>query len=129
MNSVLEQAPAAPSVRSQETNGSKYYLTPAVDITSTEEGYQLRAELPGVDKEGLEITVDKGELTIVGRRKIPVPSGEALHREIRAHDYRRVYELDSSIDTDKIHARLDQGILTLTLPKAEAVKPLKIAIE
>jgi HSP20 family molecular chaperone IbpA len=129
MNSVAEKAPTAPSVPSQETNEPTYYLTPAVDITSSEEGYQLRAELPGVDKESLEITVNKGELTIVGRRKFPTSSGEALHREIRPYDYRRAYQLDSSIDTDKINARLDQGILTLTLPKAEAVKPLKIAIE
>jgi HSP20 family protein len=128
MNLIAQKAPTAPSVRSQEADES-YYLTPAVDITSSEEGYQLRAELPGVDKEGLQITVNKGELTILGHRKLPVSSGQPLHREIRTHDYRRVYQLDSSIDTDKIHARLDQGILTLTLPKAEAVKPLKIAID
>jgi HSP20 family protein len=126
MNLVAQRAPTASSVPSQEAT---QYLTPAVDITSSENGYLLRAELPGVDKEGLEITVDKEKLTIVGHRKIPASNGKALHREIRTHDYRRVYQLDPSIDTGKINARLDQGILTLTLPKAEAVKPLKIVID
>ena len=129
MNLVAQKNSSTPTAKSQEDHQQKYYLTPAVDITGSEEGYQLRAELPGVDKEGLEITVDKGELTIVGHRKFPTPSGEALHREIRTHDFRRVYELDPAIDAEKIQARIDQGILTLTLPKAEAAKPLKIAIE
>ena len=78
------------------------------------------------DKSGLEITVDNGELTIVGHRQIERPSGEPIHREIRHYDFRRVYELDPAIDSTRIAARFDQGVLTLTLPKAESVKPRKI---
>jgi HSP20 family protein len=54
--------------------------------------------------------------------------GTLIHRESRTEDFRRVFELDPSIDTSKISARIDQGFLTLTLPKAEQVKPRKIAV-
>jgi HSP20 family protein len=56
-------------------------------------------------------------------------SGEALHRETRQLSYRRVYELDPSIDADRISARIDQGILTVNLPKAEKLKPRRITLE
>jgi len=82
-----------------------------------------------VEKDGLEITVDRGELIILGRRKPIEVTGEPIYREIRTHDFRRVYELDPSIDSTKISAKIDQGILTVTLPKAESVKPRKIAMQ
>lgn len=105
------------------------YATPLVDVESTEDGYVIRAEMPGVDKAGLEITVENGELAIVGHRQTTESPGEPVYREIRNNDYRRVYELDPSIDTAKIGARIEQGILSLTLPKAESVKPRKISVD
>jgi HSP20 family protein len=54
--------------------------------------------------------------------------GTLIHRESRPESFRRAFELDPSIDTGKIVARIDQGITTLTLPKAEQVKPRKIAV-
>jgi len=105
------------------------YATPLVDVESNQEGYTIRAEMPGVDKSGLEITVDNGELTIVGHRRTSELTGEPVYREIRQNDFRRVYELDPAIDTAKISARIDQGILTLTLPKAESVRPRKITVD
>jgi HSP20 family protein len=106
-----------------------YYVTPPADVESTENAYIVRAEMPGVDKSNLEITVDKGELAIVGRRHIEPPPGEPVYLEIRRADFRRVYELDPAVDTTKITAHIDQGILTLTLPKAEAVKPRRITVD
>ena len=105
------------------------YAAPLVDVESNQEGYTIRAEMPGVDKSGLEITVDNGELTIVGHRRTSELTGEPVYREIRHNDFRRVYELDPAIDTAKISARIDQGILTLTLPKAESVRPRKITVD
>ena len=105
------------------------YVTPLVDVESNQEGYTIRAEMPGVDKSGLEITVDNGELTILGHRRAAQVSDEPVYREIRNNDFRRVYELDPAIDTAKISARIEQGVLTLTLPKAETVKPRKISVE
>ena len=115
------------------TNGDQsrqiQYLTPMVDVQSTEEGYVIRTEMPGVDKGGLEITVDNGELTILCHRHNLQHAGELVHREIVRNDFKRVYELDPAIDTSKISARIHQGLLTLTLPKAERVKPRKISVE
>src|SRR6516162_6674063 len=105
------------------------YLAPMVDVQSTEEGYVIRAEMPGVDKGGLEITVENGELTILGHQHNLQHAGELVHREIVRNDFKRVYELDPAIDTSKISARINQGLLTLTLPKAERVKPRKISVE
>ncbi len=85
--------------------------------------------MPGVNKEGLEITLEGNEITIVGHRQSPPLSGETLFSESEAADYRRVFELDPAIDTTKVSARMDQGVLTLTLPKSERVKPRKIAVE
>jgi HSP20 family protein len=109
-------------------NDSGAYLTPVVDIASSGAAYTLQVEMPGVDKSGLELTVQNGELVIVGHRRRIDSIGEPVYREIRTNDYRRAYELDPSIDTAKISARIDQGLLTVTLPKAESVKPRKIAV-
>jgi len=104
------------------------YLTPFANIVETKDSYILEAEMPGVRKDGLEITVDNGELLIVGRRAPVERKGRELFRESRGFDYRRVFELDASIETNRISAQIDQGVLTLTLPKTESVKPRKIAV-
>jgi len=115
--------------RSAQTAESRVsYLTPLSNILETQDGYVLEAEMPGVSKDGLEITVDNGELVIQGHRNSAVKAGQPLYRESRNLDYRRVFELDPSIDTTKIHAKMEQGVLRLTLPKAESVKPRKIQV-
>jgi HSP20 family protein len=107
------------------------YISPEVNIFETKDGYVLEAEMPGVNKQGLEVTLEGPEMTIVGRRSAVPFEGTPLFRESRHEEvsYRRVFELDPAIDTSKISARVDQGILTLTLPKSESVKPRKIAVE
>ena len=105
------------------------YVTPLADVDFTDDGYTVRAEMPGVNKSSLEITVDNGELTLIGHRQSEPEAGEPVYREIRPVDYRRVYELDPTIDTTKITARIEDGVLTVTLPKAESVKPRKITVE
>jgi HSP20 family protein len=128
MNIVPQQQNESANLATQEQRRVQY-ATPLVDVESNEEGYTIRAEMPGVDKSGLEITVDNGELTIVGHRRTSEVTGEPVYREIRNNDFRRVYELDPAIDTAKISARIEQGILTLTLPKAESVRPRKITVD
>lgn len=104
------------------------YLVPHVNIFETPAGYVLEAEMPGVSKDGLEITLENNEITIVGRRTEEPAPGETLFSERRKAGFRRVFELDPAIDTAKIAAKMNQGILTLTLPKSEAVKPRKITV-
>lgn len=116
---------------SRNDNGSATrtsYLTPLSNILETQDGYVLEAEMPGVTKEGLEITVENGELVIIGRRNSEPVKGTPVYRESRPLDYRRVFELDPSIDTAKITAKIEQGVLKLHLPKADSVKPRKIAV-
>jgi len=125
MNATLtrtEQRPAS------ETSQRVSYLTPPADILETNEGYVLKADMPGVPKEGLEVTVENGELTITGRVQREELKGRLLFRESRGLDFRRVFELDPSIDLEKISAKIEQGLLTLHLPKAERVKPPKIEV-
>ncbi len=107
---------------------TRQFVAPTASVIEDGDGYVLQVEMPGVNKEGLEISVENNELTIVGRRSLPVVEGTLIHRESRREDYRRTFELDPSIDADKIRAKIESGIVTLTLPKAERVKPRKIAV-
>ncbi len=125
MNAVTQQEQR--TVRPQSVDKERPFVSPSVNIVETKDGYLLEAEMPGVAKEGLEISLEDNVLTITGRRQ-PDPSVSLLYRESNPVDYRRVFELDPSIETGKINARIEQGILTLTLPKAERVKPRRIAV-
>ena len=121
----LKDQPTVPN----EGDRQVAYIAPPADVDFTDVGYVIRAEMPGVEKDTLEITIEHDELIILGRRKPTKFTAELIYREIRPHDFRRVYELAPSIDATKITANIDQGILTVTLPKAETVKPRKIAVQ
>ncbi len=118
-----EQRPKVESRHPQE------YVLPEVNIFETKDGYAVEAEMPGVSKDGLEVTLDGNELAIVGHRNHETVTGTPLFRERSQADFRRVFELDPAIDTAKISAKVDQGVLTLTLPKSEKVKPRKISVD
>lgn len=125
MNTLTKTENRTPANGTRQEN----YLTPVANIHERADGYVLEAEMPGVGKGGLEVTIDNNELTIVGRRSDEALAGDVVYRESRAWDYKRVFELDPEIDSAKISAKIEQGILTLTLPKAERVKPRKISVE
>jgi HSP20 family protein len=112
----------------EQTRAPHNYVTPEVNIRETRDDYVLQAELPGVNKDGLEITLEGNELTLVGRRQRGELKAPALYRESSAADYRRVFELDPAIDAARIDAKIEQGVLTLRLPKSERVKPRKITV-
>jgi len=109
-------------------DGEQEFVSPAVNIFETKDGYVLEAEMPGVNKQGLEITLEGTEITITGRRQAEALPGTALFRESSTRGYRRVFELDPAIDRQKISAVMEQGVLTLTLPKSEQVKPRRITV-
>jgi len=82
-----------------------------------------------VGKDGLELTVEEGVFRVVGRRGWKRPeSWTTLYRETSDAPYELVLEHDNMIDVDKIHAELAEGILRISLPKSEAIKPRKIAV-
>jgi HSP20 family protein len=118
--------------RAAKTNNAsaneRGYLVPQVNIAETKDSLILEAEMPGVSKEGLEVLLEGNELTIVGRRQTGVPGAEPVYRESSPRDFRREFVLDPSIDTSRLSATIEQGMLTLTLPKTEKVKPRKIQV-
>lgn len=104
-------------------------LQPAYEIKETAEAYGLTVFLPGVAKDGLELTADGHDLRITGRRGWTQPAGwTAVYRESADAPYELVLTHDSAIDVDKIAAELKDGVLRASLPKAEAHKPRKIAV-
>ena len=107
---------------------TEQFVAPTASVVEENDSYTLCVEMPGVNKEGLEVSMENNELTIIGRRSLPTFDGTLIHHELRRENFRRVFELDPSIDTSKISAKMDEGILTLTLPKAEHVKPRKITV-
>jgi HSP20 family protein len=114
--------------RESDRGQAQQFITPPASLTEIADGYMLEIEMPGVKKDGLDISVENNELTIVGRRSLPALEGMLIHRESRPENFRRVFELDPSIDGDKISAKIDQGLVTLTMPKAEHVKPRKVTV-
>ena len=109
----------------QET---EQFIAPAATVLENTDGYTLEVEMPGVSKENLEMWVENNELTILGRRSMSSVEGTLIHRESRSENFRRSFEIDPSIDAGKISAKIEQGVVTLTLPKAEQVKPRKITV-
>jgi HSP20 family protein len=114
--------------RESDRSHAEQFITPPASVTEIGDGYMLEIEMPGVEKDGLDISFENNELMIIGRRSLPAVEGTLIHRESRPENFRRVFELDPSIDADKISAKIDQGLVTLTLPKAEHVKPSKITV-
>jgi len=104
------------------------FVVPRGDLHQDPDGFTLDIEMPGVGKDGVEITFDDGKLTLVGHRAKPTSARRPVYTEFGNRHYRRIFDLDPSIDAGKISASIDQGLLTVHLPKAETSKPRKIAV-
>jgi HSP20 family protein len=104
-------------------------LKPVYEIKETDEAYGLTVFLPGVAKDGLELTIENQELRVVGRRTWTSPAGwTTVYRESADAPFVLVLTHDNAIDADKIAAELKDGVLRASLPKAEALKPRKITV-
>lgn len=110
-------------------NCEECVLVPDVDIYESENEYVLKADMPGVSRDSLEITLKDTQLTLNGRISPDYRSAENLkYREYSLYDFHRVFQVDDTINGSEIAAALENGILTVTLPKSEKVKPRKIEI-
>ena len=125
MNTLIRENRSTSNGNRQET---EQFVAPPATVLESADGYTLEVEMPGVSRENLEMWVENNELTILGRRSMPSVEGTVIHRESRPENFQRSFELDPSIDAGKISAKIEQGVVTLTLPKAEQVKPRKIAV-
>lgn len=104
-------------------------LLPPVDVVEDSGGITLYAELPGVPKEQLVLQVEADTLTIEGEIRLETPAGmESSHVEVNVPRYRRVFTLSKELDTEKVAAEFDKGVLRLRIPKAAHAQPRKIEI-
>lgn len=118
-----ENVSATERIRSVKT------FVPRVDIYENKDALVLVADMPGVDEKTVDIELEKNVLTITGRvENGRVAGGTLMYSEYEIGDYERVFTLSEEIDRDKIVATVKNGVLRLELPKAEQVKPKKIAI-
>ncbi len=105
------------------------FVTPATDIYETDNEYSLRVEMPGVSKNNLEIVLEKDELEIKGAVGNGLNEDEKLkYSEYSLHNYYRKFRIGEDVDRNAIDAKLENGVLTLTLNKSEEVKPRRIEI-
>ena len=103
------------------------FFCPAVDVSEIPDGLVLKYDMPGVSKEHVDITVEKGTLRVTGMTD-PEESGTAVYRETRVGHYRREFSLADDVDADHIQADMRAGVLTIHIAKPEKAKPKRIAI-
>lgn len=119
----------APASSNGDAGESEFSVKPAYEIKETAEAWGLTVQLPGVTKDGLDLTTEENRITIRARRTWRQPEGwTAIYRESVDAPYLLTLEHDNTVNTDGIHAELKDGVLRVSLPKAEAAKPRKIAI-
>lgn len=104
------------------------YHVPPVDIYETAERLTVVADMPGVEKDDIDIRVDDDVLTIRGMVK-PQAEGNGLYNEFAMLDYYRQFQLNEEVDQEKISAEYKHGVLTVQLPKAEKAKPKQISVQ
>ncbi len=115
------------SVRSERPNSF-----PAINVGATEQSFEVVAFLPGIDAKALELTIDKGVLTLSGERKpVPIPADgntRTYAQERFTGSFRRVIELPQNVDSANVTARYANGCLTISLAKEAPSRPTSIEI-
>jgi HSP20 family protein len=103
-------------------------IAPVVDVYENVDELLLLVDVPGAANDGIDVQLDKGQLTIMAKRGEDTP-GSLLAAEYRSCDYLRVFSVPQGIDPSKIDAQLSGGVLRLRLPKSESVKPRRIEVK
>ena len=104
---------------------------PAVDVTETDTAYQVKAELPGIRKEDLDVTVDDGVLTIKAEHndnQEQTENGQLIRQERSSEKFARSLRLGANVDEETITAEYRDGVLHITLPKAKEAQPRKVEV-
>jgi HSP20 family molecular chaperone IbpA len=128
INSLFSKT-AASTTEADRSEQPEFTLKPDYRIGETAEAWTLVAQLPGVTKDGLEVTAENGVVSLRARRRWQQPAGwTSLHRESYDADYALTLQHDNTVDADRIQAELKDGVLRVSLPKVEAVKPRKINV-
>ena len=106
-------------------------LLAAASVTFDDQGssFVVRAEVPGVAEKDIELRATATALTLKGKRQVEAPKGYSTHRSERSSwSFARTFELPAKVDADRVEARLENGVLTVTLPKAPEAQPKQIAV-
>ena len=120
--------PEKQETRDEMTRAGRTYV-PQVDIYETKDGLWLWADMPGVDEKSLNVHLDNGVLTIEGQVDLQdYENVTPLYTEYNVGNYVRRFTLSSDVDSDRIVARMQHGVLALEIPKAERAKPRRIAV-
>jgi HSP20 family molecular chaperone IbpA len=128
VNTDIDKRTADNPVATERTKPGKVFV-PRVDIRETDDDMLLIADMPGVDEKSVDITLEKNILTITGSVKPPVFENHSIVRaEYDVGDFERAFTISDEIDRDSIAATVKNGVLKVTLRKAEKVKARKIAI-
>lgn len=116
--------------RRASTDVDAYKWTPSVDVSETEAGFEVRAELPGVAKDDLHVSIKDNLLTLSGEKRQEKVDDTHNYRRVerRYGSFQRRFALPQEVATDNIKAEFSDGILTLSLPKSEAARPAVIPI-
>ena len=114
--------------KSLATRDDALYIAPPVDIFETEDALTVVADLPGVQKEDVDIRVENDIFTIRGRASYRPPS-PVVREEFNLQGYYRQFQLSNEVDQSRISAESKNGVLTVTLPKAEKSKPRQIKVK
>lgn len=105
------------------------FLLPPVDVIEDGNAITLYADMPGVDKGGLNVEVEGDTLLVEGRSRLTLPeAAKPVYAEQRSVSYRRRFTLSGDLQRDRIDAKLSHGVLTVQIPKAEAARPRRIAV-
>lgn len=110
------------------TENRKVFHTPLADIFATADIYSVKLEVPGVTKENLNVIIEDDELKITAESSIEENENDLKYADYSVKNFSRNFRVGNDIDRNRIDAKLENGILTLTLHKSEEVKPKKIAI-
>jgi HSP20 family protein len=102
---------------------------PLTNINETDDAYLVTMEMPGVSKKNVEVSLEGDTLTITGERVEKLEDKGLLRREIRQEKFSRSFRIDESINRDQVKAKMDNGILTVTLPKSEKAVGRKVNID
>lgn len=109
--------------------GQEAFRLPKTNINESDSAYELTMEMPGVEKKNVDVAIEKDEITITGGHTEKTESKGLLRREIRSQRFRRTFVLDGSIDREKVTAKLENGVLTVSLPKKGEAVGRKINID
>ena len=111
------------------TNDERQSWQPDIDLTATDDAYQLQADIPGMRFDDIDLSIEKGVLTLAGERQVPENDSQRTRSERRFGAFERSFALPENADTDAIAAQYEHGVLTVTIPKKPKAQPRKIEVK